>query len=88
MVRTTVPPSLGGRGLGIYPRFPPLREPKVESTCATTWGPQVFYPTSLGLEGLVQPKGLGTLSVSKKKLGTCVFEFLGKLINYIAKTFT
>ena len=62
VVKTTVPPSSGTRGLGIDLRFPLLQESKVESTSATTLGSQGCLPGfPLGLEGLVQPKGLGTL---------------------------
>ena len=35
VVRTTVPPSSGARGLDIDPQFSPLQKLKVESTCAT-----------------------------------------------------
>ena len=68
MVRTTVPLSFEARGLGIDPRFPILQELKVESTSTTTLGShECLLGFPLGLEGLVQPKGSGTLRWKKKK---------------------
>ena len=68
MVRTTVPTSSGARGLVIDPRFPLLQESKVESTSATILRLQGCLPGfSLGLNGLVQPKRLGTLRLQKRK---------------------
>ena len=57
-----VPLFSEARGFGISRLFSIFQELKIESTSAITLGPQKCLPGfPLGLEGLIQSKGLGTL---------------------------
>ena len=68
MVRTTVPPSFGTKGLSINLQFPPFQESKLESTCPPPKSHRNFIRFSPGLERLVQPKKFEpSLSLKKKK---------------------
>lgn len=74
MVKITVPPSLGVRGLDIDPQI--TSSSKIESTSPITLEPQrCLSDFPLGLEKLVQPIVKKKKTRKKKERGNVIFQY-------------